>query len=102
MNGMPILRLQVDGTRHAIVQALENHNREIEAAVEAQIATIDIAAIVEAEVNRHVQPIISEAVKSLVASAVADLDWNWDFRKHLAKEMSALIVEQIKKGTVNP
>lgn len=63
----PIVRLEVQGMKHAIQTALMDHqqqlNRDIAAAVDAYCEPENLAAVVQGEVHRVLESVIKEEVQ---------------------------------------
>lgn len=93
MDMYPTIKVEVEGVRHAIVQAFASHNREIETGIEKAMSEIDIGEIVTNEVNRLVPYLVKEAVEKAITSAVNSIMWDWSAKTQIAEGLETLVME---------
>jgi len=59
---VPVLRIEVEGVKHAIMQHLGTSARDFNALVEEELNALDIEAVLRAEIRRQVPLVVRDAV----------------------------------------
>jgi len=93
MDMYPTIKVEVEGVRHAIVQAFTDHNHEIEVGIEKALNEINIGDIVTNEVNRLIPYLIKEAVEKAITTAVNSIMWDWNAKTQIAEGLETLVME---------
>lgn len=68
---IPTLRIELDGMRLGMVQALMSHNREIEQAVEHALTNFDMEADVRRAVQNEVPKILQRVIQDAARNALS-------------------------------
>jgi hypothetical protein len=69
----PLLHVEVEGVKHSLIQHLGAHAEEIEAVITAQLAQIDVAALIRTEVRQAIPFMIQNAIQKAVEEIGKDL-----------------------------
>lgn len=71
-----MLKIELNGMKHAVLHAFNTHATEVAAAIEAemtrQIETLDLAGIVEAQVEQVLGPLVREHIMHAVDDVLKD------------------------------
>lgn len=90
MSQSPMLRLEVEGVKHSLLQHLGGYSQMMEEMVEQELASIDIEAALRAEIQIQAPQIIKNAVadagarlsKAIADKLVSDFrDEVWEWRR---------------------
>lgn len=66
MQGLPMIRLEVEGMRYAIVHAFSTQMDGVQEYIEESLKNMDIGKVVVAQVEQQVPRLVEEAVKQAI------------------------------------
>lgn len=92
MNTLPLVRIEIDQMRHAIIHAMTRHFDDQKSSIEAQLEQIvkefDFGAVIKAEADKALREQIAASVKNAVYRAFT--------REELTKPLEDLAVSHLK------
>ncbi len=98
MSQFPILRVEIEGSRHAILTALSGSHKEIEEAARKAIEGINIEEIVRAQVYSVVPVLLQKAVEQAVRDIISGIDFQWDELEVVRERVRKELLEHLKGG----
>lgn len=87
MHDTPTIRIQVEGLRHSVLHAFDQHSGELSHLIEKELAEQVTAERIAAEVNRCVHEILARSVENSISSALNFGDTGRQFREAVAQQV---------------
>lgn len=69
----PIIRLEIEGVKHAILHHLQGHSQDLERMIEKHLDEFDFEAHVKAAVNEFVPIVLKESISRALESRRGEL-----------------------------
>jgi hypothetical protein len=85
MTDFPVIRLEVQASKHSILSALSRHHEEVAAAVEAAVEEFDVSRAIRTEVERVVNAALRETIENGVRSTLTEIAWSDDLRSAIRR-----------------
>lgn len=92
MEGMPIIKLEIEGMKIAILNAVIDRTDEIKRIVEDELNNLDIEGIVRYAVQHTTPSLIKKAIEDTIKSQI-----EWQFHQAIKEPISNAIKNAIDK-----